>query len=141
MLIPAQALTTGTAEGPILLLGEPLSLWGGLDLHDATIVDRTHPQCGLAIAGRIVAMRAARGSSSSSSALVEIARAGLGPAAIVLTQYDPILAMGALVAEDLYGAAIPIVVIEASSWPLLTDGVTMRIDATGAPPQVELGTT
>lgn len=141
MLIRARTLTSGAATGPILLLDEPLSLWGGVDLHDAAIVDRTHPQCGIPIAGRILAMRTARGSSSSSSALVELARAELAPAAVVLTQYDPILAMGALVADDLYGVAIPIVIIDVNDWQLMVQGGAMRIDATRLPPTVYLSST
>jgi predicted aconitase with swiveling domain len=129
MLIAAQALTPGRASGPLLLLDEPLSFWGGLDLHSGTIVDRTHPQCGTVIANRIVAMKSSRGSSSSSSALVEIARMGLAPAAILLTRHDPILTIGALVAADLYGLEIPLLICAEASWPLLRNGMEVDIAA------------
>lgn len=55
-------------------------------------------------------MPAGRGSSSSSSVLAEAIRRGTAPAAIVLATPDPILAVGALVAESLYGGRCPIVV-------------------------------
>lgn len=128
MLIAARALTPGRAAGPLLLLSEPLSLWGGLDLRTGAIIDRTHPQCGLAIAGRIVAMRSARGSSSSSSALVEAARAGVAPAALILGLHDPILTIGALVAADLYGIEIPLLVVEERDWPVLVNGAGLVIE-------------
>lgn len=131
MLIAGQALTPGRAAGPLLLLDEPLSLWGGLDLHEGTIIDRTHPQCGVVIAGRIVAMRSARGSSSSSSALVEAARAGVAPAALILGLHDPILTIGALVAADLYGIEIPLIVVEEGAWPALVDGAALSIETEG----------
>lgn len=131
MLIAARALTPGRAAGPLLLLGEPLSLWGGLDLRTGAIIDRTHPQCGEGIAGRIIAMRSARGSSSSSSALVEAARAGVAPAALILGLHDPILTIGALVAADLYGIEIPLIVVEAEAWPALVDGAALSIETEG----------
>ena len=128
MIVEARALTSGTTEAQLLLLDAPLSLWGGVDLQSSEIVDRTHPQQGTAIANRILAMRSARGSSSSSSALVEIARARRAPAAIILGQYDPILVMGALVADELYGVKIPIVLWE-DSWTALVQDRRLHIEA------------
>ncbi|WP_116809190.1 aconitase X swivel domain-containing protein [Steroidobacter cummioxidans] len=136
MIADARALTSGSREGQLLLLDTPLSLWGGVDLQSSEIVDRTHPQQGTLIADRILAMRAARGSSSSSSALVEIARAGRAPAAIILGQYDPILVMGALVAEELYGVQIPIVLWE-DAWETLTRNQRLRIEADESRARVE----
>jgi len=129
MLIEATALTAGRVEGILTLLQEPLSLWGGIDLRTGAIIDATHPQCGVVLAGRIVAMRKARGSSSSSSALVEAARAGVAPAAIILEQHDAILVIGALIAAELYGAQIPIVTITASDWPQLRDGEMLSVSS------------
>lgn len=106
-----KALTPGMAKGPIALLSEPLSLWGGLDLADGTICDVNHPQHGLCLSGKVLVMRAARGSSSSSTTLVEAARRGIGPTAIILGRIDPILVVGSLVAADLYAIAVPIILL------------------------------
>ena len=125
----AATLTAGTARGRLLRLDTPLSLWGGIDLRSGTIVDQTHPQCGTPVTGRILAMQAGRGSSSSSSALVECVRLGTAPRAIILTRHDPILLIGALVAEDLYKVRMPLVVVNARDWPNLSDGDEVEIDA------------
>jgi predicted aconitase with swiveling domain len=106
----ARTLVGGTAEGPALVLDEPLSLWGGLDPGTGDIVDVRHPQRGENVAGRVLVMPSGRGSSSSSSVLAEAIRAGTAPAAIVLGEADPILPLGAIVARELYGASIPVVV-------------------------------
>lgn len=50
------------------------------------------------------------------------------PAAIILGQFDPILVMGALVADELYGVKIPIVLWE-DSWSTLTRAQGLHIDA------------
>ena len=99
-------------RGPALVLDEPLSLWGGLDPATGLIVDARHPQRGVSVAGRVLVMRAVRGSSSSSSVLAEAARSGTAPLAIVLGERDLILAVGSAVAAELYGVHIPVVV-----WP------------------------
>ena len=46
----ARTLVAGTAEGPALVLDEPLSLWGGLDPVTGEIVDVRHPQRGANVA-------------------------------------------------------------------------------------------
>jgi predicted aconitase with swiveling domain len=74
-------------------------------------------------------MTEARGSSSSSSALVEAARQGTAPAAIFLARIDPILVIGSLVAADLYGIEIPILLVDARQWGCLRNGAHSEIDA------------
>jgi predicted aconitase with swiveling domain len=107
-----RTLVPGEARGPALVLSEALSFWGGLDPATGTIVDVHHPQRGAVLTGTVLVMPGGRGSSSSSSVLAEAIRAGTAPAAIVLTEADPIIALGAIVARELYGASIPIVVLE-----------------------------
>ena len=106
-----RTLVPGEARGPALILSEPLSFWGGLDPATGAIVDVHHPQRGVVVTGTVLVMPGGRGSSSSSSVLAESIRAGTAPAAIVLTESDPIIALGALVARELYGTSIPVVVV------------------------------
>lgn len=120
MRLSATPLCYGRASGRLLKLDEPLSLWGGVSLEHGTIVDRSHPQCNESIAGRVLAMSSGRGSSSSSSALMELARSGLAPAAIVMMRHDPILVIGALVIKEIYQIEIPIVIVRTEDWPLLS---------------------
>lgn len=105
-----RTLVAGSAHGPALVLDEPLSFWGGVDPSTGEVIDVRHPQRGANITGRVLVMPSGRGSSSSSSVLAECVRAATAPAAIVLAEPDPILALGAIVARELYGRAIPIVV-------------------------------
>jgi uncharacterized protein len=103
-------LVPGSARGPALVLGEPLSFWGGLDPATGEIVEATHPQRGRSVTGRILVMPSGRGSSSSATVLAESIRIGTGPAGIVLAEPDEIIVIGALVAAELYGTPIPVVV-------------------------------
>jgi predicted aconitase with swiveling domain len=97
-------------RGPALVLDEPLSFWGGVDPIDGRIVDRHHPQHGRSVTEQVLFVAKGRGSSSGSSILTEMARLGTAPTAIVLDEADEILALGAIVADELYRRAIPVVV-------------------------------
>lgn len=109
-----RTLVPGEGRGPALVLSEALSFWGGLDPATGRIVDVHHPQRGAVVTGTVLVMPGGRGSSSSSSVLAEAIRAGTAPAAIVLTEADPIIVLGAIVARELYGASIPIIELETS---------------------------
>lgn len=119
-------LHPGTASGLSLRLTAPLSFWGGTD-EEGRIVDAHHPQCGAVLAGRVLIMESGRGSSSSSSVLAEQIRARTAPAAIILARPDSIIPLGALVADELYGLAMPVVVVE--EYDALPTGVLLRVDA------------
>lgn len=106
----SRTLVAGNGRGPVLVLDEPLSFWGGVDPASGDVIDVRHPQRGANVSGRVLVMPSGRGSSSSSSVLAESIRAGTAPATIVLTEPDPILALGAIVARELYGRAMPVVV-------------------------------
>jgi predicted aconitase with swiveling domain len=106
-----QVMVSGDAEGATLVLTEPLSFWGGVSEVSGDVIDVHHPQHGANVAGRILVMPSGRGSSSSSSVLAELIRAGLGPDAILLGERDPIIAIGAAVAETLYERTVPVLVL------------------------------
>jgi predicted aconitase with swiveling domain len=128
--IEARTLFPGSARGCVLRLDEPLSLWGGMDPGTGRVIDRRHPQAGENIAGKVLMMPSGRGSSSSSSILAEALRAGTAPVAVILGEPDPILVVGAAVSSELYGRAIPIVVLESPNYDAIGTGDEVEIEAT-----------
>lgn len=124
-------LAPGTAVATALVLREPLSLWGGMDPASGELIDARHPQRGALLAGRVVVMPAVRGSSSSSSVLAEAVRSGHAPAGILLGEADLILAVGAAVAEELYGVQVPIVVVPPDELAAVEDGQRVAIGEGG----------
>lgn len=127
--IVGRTVHPGSAAGEAITLDEPLSLWGGMDISTGVISDVKHPQCARSITNKIMIMEAGRGSSSSSSALVEAVRKKTAPQAIILARVDGILAIGALVAANLYGVQIPIVVVGLNDWPNLLRLKQLRVEA------------
>jgi len=116
LLWPATAVVTGHGQGRPLLLEEPLSFWGGYDAAAGRIIEAGHSQYDQSLSGRVILMARAKGSSSSSSVLAEAIRNGTGPAAIVMRERDLIVGLGCIVASELYGLQVPLLVVDESVW-------------------------
>ena len=123
MGLTGRVLVEGSGTGPLLRLTEPLSFWGGVDPVTGTIIDVRHPQHGCALAGTVLALPAARGSSSSSSVLLELIAQGTAPAAILLGESDAILALGAVVAREMGWTPPPILELAQDNQARLPQGL------------------
>lgn len=123
-----QVFVAGKASGPALVLDEPLSFWGGLDSETGLIIDERHPQVGLSVTGTVLVMSTGRGSSSASSVLAEAIRAGTAPRALVMREPDEIVVLGAIIAEEIYGITMPIVLVSKETMAGLSTGQTVVID-------------
>lgn len=104
----AYSILAGTAEGPIVALSEGLSLWGGVDPATGRIIDVHHPQHGVGLSGAVVMMPTTRGSCSGSGVLLDLLLAGKGPAALIFTEPEEVATLGALVALEMFGIALPV---------------------------------
>jgi predicted aconitase with swiveling domain len=111
------------------VLSEPLSFWGGLDSATGKILDRHHPQVGEVVSGKVLVMPRGRGSSSSSSTLAEALNLGTGPAAILLAEADPIVALGSLVVKELYGTSAPVAVLPPNEYRRIATGDQVALRA------------
>jgi predicted aconitase with swiveling domain len=127
MTISAQVLVGGRNEGETLALDEPLSFSGGLDSATGRITDRWHPQYGAVVSGKVLVMRAGRGSSSGSAVLAEALRRGTGPAAILLSERDGIVAAGAIVASRLYGVSCPVFLVSPDDRFIAANSIRLRL--------------
>lgn len=103
-----------SVSGPALVSDKPLSFWGGYDPATGEIIDRRHPLSGQIAAGRIFVLPSGRGSSTASAILLEAIRRDTAPAAIVLAQTEPILALGAVISEEFFDRTIPVVVLKGA---------------------------
>lgn len=124
-------LTGGAAQGRLLYSDTPLSFWGGVHPATGEVIDRHHPLSGQVIAGKVLAIPSGRGSCTGSSVLMEIILNGHGPAALVLEQPDEILALGAIVAELVFGQQLPVVSVGAEGFTQLRDARWVSLQANG----------
>jgi len=129
LLMAGELILGAGASGPLLRLTEPVSFWGGVDEETGRIIDGHHPQFGVCLAGTALLMGAARGSSSSSSTLLECVRLGTAPAMLLLTERDTILPVGVAAAWEIYGRGPSVVLLPAP--PDARDGERIRVDQQG----------
>lgn len=124
-------LVAGTSEGTALVADEPLSFWGGVEPSTGEIIDVRHHLHGQSIAGRVLVVPFSRGSSTTSTVLLETIRANVAPAGIVANSVDPMLALGSIVAEELYHRAVPVVVLDDEQYGRLKTGDRIAIHEDG----------
>jgi len=123
-------IVAGDVAATVLASSEPLSFWGGYDPDSGEIIDRHHPLSGMVATGRVLVIPSGRGSCSGSGTLLEAIHNGNAPAAIILGAIDPIIALGAILGEELYGVRLPVVVVSAlERYQIRTgDAITLAAD-------------
>ncbi len=121
LIIPADT------TGDILVCEEGLSFWGGVNAETGVIQDALHPQCGEALAGRIVMMPTSRGSCSGGGVLLSLAMIGRGPAALVFREDEEILTLGAIVAARMFDLKIAVLRLSPQDYDALSGEVSATI--------------
>lgn len=130
-VMTGRVVVAGSAQGRALVSREPLSLWGGLNAHTGEIIDRRHERSGEIVTGKVFVFPQGRGSSTASAILLESVRVGKAPAAIINVQVDPILALGSIIADELYHRPVPIVVLSPEDFHAIKDGDEVWIQPDG----------
>ena len=126
----ARSILGGTANGPIIATTEALSFWGGVDPATGLIIDVHHPLHGTCITGAILLMPSSRGSCTGSGVLLDLSLTGRGPAALILSEDEDVLTLGALIAAEMFGQSLPVLRLSAEAFRALSAARCARIDAT-----------
>jgi len=124
-------LITGSASAEVLFSPIGLSFWGGVDAASGEIIDHHHPLHGQSLVGKALAIPSGRGSCTGSSVLLELILNGHGPAALLLSEADEILALGVLVARQLFQRDLPVVTLDQDSFQRLASCQRVSINSDG----------
>ena len=130
-VLKGKGVIAGEAFGEAIVSAEPLSFWGGIDPRTGEVIDRRHELSGANVAGKIFVFPTGRGSSTSSAILLEAIRRGVAPAGIINSKVDAILALGSIVADEMYKRSVPIVILDAESFATIRQGDQVRIESDG----------
>jgi len=122
-----QVLQIGQAVGDLTILDEALSFWGGYDPKSGTVIDRLHPQSGILLREKVIALPASRGSAGTPAGVAESLRVKHGPAGIILCSVDVNIAIGAAVATQLYACAVPVVTMNRYDYAKLRNDQRIEI--------------
>mgnify|MGYP001772947709 CR=1 FL=1 len=94
-----RVIKAGKVSGEALVSPEPISFFGGVDPETGLVIEKGHPLEGQSIAGKILVFPTGKGSTVGSYILYRLKQKGLAPAAIINSQADPVVAVGAVMAE------------------------------------------
>jgi cis-L-3-hydroxyproline dehydratase len=128
-LLWAQSVQAGFAKGPVLATTEALSFWGGVDPATGSVIDVHHPLHGQSLTGRILMMPSSRGSCTGSGVLLDLVLSGRQPAALIFSGDEDVLTLGALIANKMFGCALPVLRVSAEAFTALSTAGSAEISA------------
>ncbi len=119
--ILARVVKAGHAEGEALVSPEPIGFLGGVDPDTGIVIEAGHPLEGQCVAGRVLVFPTGKGSTVGSYTLYRLARSQLAPAAIINAEADPVVAVGAIIAEIPMVDRVDISRIRTGDWVQVHD--------------------
>lgn len=122
MIIRARGIASGRGSGPLLISHTPISFLSGVDPRTGEIVESGHPLRGRVVAGSVFAFPHGRGSTVGSYIMYALKMNGKAPAAIINTEAEPIVAVGAII------AGIPMVDRPDIPITQMKEGVSVTVD-------------
>jgi predicted aconitase with swiveling domain len=99
VVLVGRAIRSGKASGVALVSPEPIGLLGGIDPDSGLLVERGHALHGESVAERVLVFPTGKGSTVGSYTLLRLVRNGRAPAAIINAESEPIVAIGAVLAD------------------------------------------
>jgi cis-L-3-hydroxyproline dehydratase len=123
----ARIILPGLAEGPILAATDPLSFWGGIDPATGRVIDVHHPLNGRSVTGSILMLPSTKGSCTGSGVLLDLILTGRGPAALIFSQPEDVVTLGAMIAAEMFDRPLPILRLDQPDWDALAARPQARI--------------
>lgn len=124
----AHSIIQGLAAGRVVASLEALSFWGGVDPATGNIIDVHHPLHGESLTGAVLLMPTSRGSCTGSGVLLDLILSGKGPAALIFSEAEDVLTLGALIATEMFGTPMPVVRVGADVFRLISRKRNVIID-------------
>ena len=94
-----RGIVEGRCRAQALVSSKPISFLGGVDPADGRIVEKNHDLCGECVKDKVLCFPHGHGSTVGSYVLYSLAKKGLAPKAILNQTADPVVVVGAIIAE------------------------------------------
>jgi predicted aconitase with swiveling domain len=94
-----RVIVEGKCTAKALVSAKPISFLGGVDPADGRIVEKNHDLCGECVKDKVLCFPHGHGSTVGSYVLYSLAKKGLAPVAIVNQTADPVVVVGAIIAD------------------------------------------
>lgn len=97
--IKARTISRGKATGPALITSEPIGFLGGVDPETGDVIEKGHELEGQNVSGKVLIFPNGKGSTVGSYVMLQLAKNGKAPAAIINISAEPIIAVGAIISK------------------------------------------
>ncbi|MDP7079429.1 MAG: DUF126 domain-containing protein [Candidatus Undinarchaeales archaeon] len=95
----ARIIKDGRAEGKALVSSEPIGFFGNVDPDTGVVVEKGHELEGQCITDTVLVFSTGKGSTVGSYTIYRLKKNGKAPAAIICAESEPIVAVGAIIAD------------------------------------------
>jgi predicted aconitase with swiveling domain len=114
-----RVIFSGSAAGKVLKSDVPLGLFGHLDPKTGLYREAGHPLNGKCVKDRVLVFPRAKGSTVGSYILYALRKTGKAPAAMILSECDTIVAVGAII------GSIP--TVDGIDLSAIKDGASVKV--------------
>jgi hypothetical protein len=97
--LKGRTIVGGQAEGIALVTREPISFFGGVDPQTGVVIERGHELETYKISGKVLVFPRGKGSTVGSYVIYAMGKYGTSPAAMINLETEPIIAIGAVLAN------------------------------------------
>lgn len=98
-ILKGRPIVPGKCRGKTLVAAKPISFLGGIDPNTGKIIEKNHDLEGKKIKDKILCFPSGHGSTVGSYVLYSLAKKNLAPKAIINQTADPVVVVGAIIAE------------------------------------------
>jgi hypothetical protein len=99
LILRGRVVVEGHCRAEALVSSKPISFLGGVDPADGKITEKNHDLCGQCMKNKVLCFPHGHGSTVGSYVLYSLGKKGLAPKAILNQTADPVVVVGAIIAE------------------------------------------
>ena len=98
-MIKCRTIFRGKVTGKALVSNVSISFFGGVNPNTGLIIEKNHPLFNKSVKNKILIFTTGKGSTVGSYILLQLAKNKKAPSAIICKEAEPIVAVGAIIAE------------------------------------------
>jgi len=91
-------ISPGRIEAEAIVSTEPIGFYGGIDIKTGVVIEKGHPLEGETITGKILVFPCGKGSTVGSYVIYGLHKNDVGPAGIINSETETIVATGVILA-------------------------------------------
>jgi predicted aconitase with swiveling domain len=99
IVLKGRVIVEGRCEGKALVSMKPISFLGGVNPENGEIIEKSHDLQGECIKDKVLCFPHGHGSTVGSYVLYSLAKKKMAPKAIINQKADPVVAVGAIIAD------------------------------------------